>query len=129
VLARGGHFAFLPVCTAEGLRALATIAADVCGQRVSVDRAEVHRRVEAEALEFFNRVLRAIRRSRTLGRLKPQLVPSRADENSQRPAGVDGGVDLHATRCAARNVKRFLSALVKLTATMRALKEGRRLGR
>jgi hypothetical protein len=94
-----------------------------------VDRAEVHRRVEAEALEFFNRVLRAIRRSRTLGRLKPQLVPSRADENSQRPAGVDGGVDLHATRCAARNVKRFLSALVKLTATMRALKEGRRLGR
>jgi len=51
VLARGGHFAFLPVCTAEGLRALATIAADVCGQRVSVDRVEVHRRVEAEALE------------------------------------------------------------------------------
>jgi predicted dienelactone hydrolase len=58
VLEKAGHFAFLPICTEEGLRIAASIPADLCGRRVSVDRATVHRQIEAEAFQFFERVLR-----------------------------------------------------------------------
>jgi pimeloyl-ACP methyl ester carboxylesterase len=58
VLRTAGHFAFLPVCTENGLRIAASIPADLCGRHVQIDRAAVHRQVAAEALQFLDSVFR-----------------------------------------------------------------------
>jgi predicted dienelactone hydrolase len=58
-----GHFVFMPVCSEAGR----LLVAQVCVDRTAVvDRAAVHARVAADAVAFFDRVLRARTGARTV---------------------------------------------------------------
>jgi len=59
VLATGGHFVFLPVCTPEGVRVTATVAFDICDRNARTDRAALHQQVADRAVAFFDRALGA----------------------------------------------------------------------
>lgn len=51
-----GHFVFMPVCSEAGRLLVAQVCVD---RTANVDRAAVHARVAADAVAFFDRVLRA----------------------------------------------------------------------
>jgi predicted dienelactone hydrolase len=54
LLPRVTHYSFLPTCNARGLR----YVKELCSSPPGVDRDELHRKVAADAVAFFNQSLR-----------------------------------------------------------------------
>lgn len=54
-LPAGGHFVFMPECTFMGWAFLFFHDYDICGRRMKLDRADMHRQIAQDAVQFFNR--------------------------------------------------------------------------